>query len=255
MLKPHELNAHLPVRLSNGVLSTTANVWEILAASREGDLQAVRRLVHGCPELIYAQYNYTPPIHFAVREGHRDLVAYLLDNGAHDPDYRIYPFRESLRTIAQDRGHVEIAAMLNDYAADGTRCKFRGDNGEILYSRTMEQNEFEKAVDDGDLQVTERLLKRYPEFALDQTYFWGEGILTFAAKENNRAMVDLLIRYGAAVPAVLKWAQFYYFERLDGAAYMMEKGMNPNTMSWQRVTLLHDTTWPKRAILPRQNCL
>jgi len=53
-------------------------------------------------------------------------------------------------------------------------------------------------------------------------------------------MIDLLTSYGATVPALLKWTQFYYFERLDGASYAMEKGMNPNTMSWQHVTILHD---------------
>src|SRR4030095_10232332 len=68
----------------------------------------------------------------------------------------------------------------------------------------------------------------------------SEGILTFAAKENNREMIDLLMEYGATVPDVLKWTQFYYFERYDGAAYMLEKGMNPNTMSWHHVTILHD---------------
>jgi ankyrin repeat protein len=53
-------------------------------------------------------------------------------------------------------------------------------------------------------------------------------------------MIDLLMSYGAKVPSILKWTQFYYFERLDGATYMMEKGMNPNTMSWHHVTILHD---------------
>ncbi len=59
-------------------------------------------------------------------------------------------------------------------------------------------------------------------------------------KENQREMMDLLIGFGAKVPKVLKWAQFYYFERLDSATYMMEKGMDPNTMSWQHVSILHD---------------
>jgi ankyrin repeat protein len=53
-------------------------------------------------------------------------------------------------------------------------------------------------------------------------------------------MIQLLIRYGARVPGILKWAQYYYFERYDGASFMMEKRMSPNTMSWQHVTLLHD---------------
>jgi hypothetical protein len=95
-------------------------------------------------------------------------------------------------------------------------------------------------VDKGALDKTEKILKKHPEFAKDETYFWGEGILVFAAKENNRQMIDLLMSYGAKAPVILKWAQFYYFEKLDGATYMMEKGMNPNTMSWHHVTLLHD---------------
>ncbi|MBN8789429.1 MAG: ankyrin repeat domain-containing protein [Terrimonas sp.] len=53
-------------------------------------------------------------------------------------------------------------------------------------------------------------------------------------------MIDLLISYGAKVPDILKWAPAYYFERLEGATYIMEKGMNPNTMSWQHVTILHN---------------
>ena len=48
------------------------------------------------------------------------------------------------------------------------------------------------------------------------------------------------MRYGATVPDVLKWTQFYYFERYDAASFMMEKGMNPDTMSWHHVTILHD---------------
>jgi hypothetical protein len=83
-------------------------------------------------------------------------------------------------------------------------------------------------------------LEQHPEFAKDETYFWSEGILTFAAKENNRAMIDLLMSYGAKVPDILKWTQFYYFEHDKGAVYIMKKGMNPNTMSWHHVTILHD---------------
>jgi len=163
-----------------------------------------------------------------------------LDNGAHDPSYKIYPFNDPLQTIAQDRDHSEIVLLLEQYAKDKSKQKYKGDNGEILYNRTELQVEFQEAVNKGSLDKTEKILKEHPEFAKDETWFWGEGILVFAAKENNRKMIDLLMNHGAKVPAILKWAQFYYFERLDGATYMMEKGMNPNTMSWHHVTLLHD---------------
>jgi uncharacterized protein len=240
MVQPHEMKLNLPMKLSNEVLSTTAKVWNILMASKNRNLEEVKYLVKECPELIFAQYNYTPPIHFAVREGHIELVKYLLDNGAHDPSYKIYPFNDPLQTIAQDRNHSEIALLLEQYAKDKSKQKYKGDNGEILYNRTELQVEFQEAVNKGSLGKTEKILIEHPEFAKDETYFWGEGILVFAAKENNRKMIDLLMSYGAKVPAILKWAQFYYFERLDSATYMMEKGMNPNTMSWHHVTILHD---------------
>lgn len=240
MVQPHEMKLNLPMKLSKEVVSTTTKVWNILVASKNGNLEEVKHLVRECPELIFAQYNYTPPIHFAVREGHIDLVKYLLDNGAHDPGYKIYPFNDPLQTIAQDRNHSEIVLLLEQYAKDRSKQKYKGDNGEILYNRTELQLEFQEAVNKGSLGKTEKILNEHPEFAKDETWFWGEGILVFAAKENNQKMIDLLMSYGATVPAILKWAQFYYFERLDGAAYMMEKGMNPDTMSWHHVTLLHD---------------
>ena len=240
MTESHEMKLDLPMKLANGVVSTTTRVWDMLVASKNGNLEEVKHLVSDCPELIYAQYNYTPPIHLAVREGHIELVRYLLDNGAHDPKYKTYPFSDSLQTMAQDRNHEEIVLLLDHYGKDSSKQKYKGDNGEILYNRSELQLEFQQAVDKGSFDKTEKILKEHPEFAKDETYFWGEGILVFAAKENNRRMIDLLMSYGARVPAILKWAQFYYFEKLDGAKYMMEKGMDPNTMSWHHVTLLHD---------------
>jgi uncharacterized protein len=240
MIQPIELKLELPMKLANDVMSTTTKVWAILSASRNGDLDKIKSLIAECPELAYAQYNYTPPIHFAVREGYTDIVTYLLGLGANSPAYRIYPFLESLEVLADDRGFDAITKQLNEYQGNPALQKFKGDNGEILYNRTDLQKEFEQAVDKEDLQRTRQILEKHPEFALDKTFFWSEGILLFAAKECNYAMIDLLMSYGAKVPGMLKWTQFYYFERYDAAEYIMSKGMNPNTMSWQHVTILHD---------------
>jgi ankyrin repeat protein len=87
------------------------DVWNMLSASRDGDLERVKRLASRRPALIQCEYNYTPPIHFAVREGHTELVRYLLEQGV-DPTYRTYPFQDSLLTMAQDREHHEIARLL-----------------------------------------------------------------------------------------------------------------------------------------------
>ena len=240
MIQPTELKTDRPMVLASNVVSTTTKVWEILVATRNGDLETVKRLGNECHELLYAQYNYTPPIHFAVREGHIGLVTYLLDNGAHDPKYRIYPFLDNLQTVANDRGYHEIESLLNEYEENDSKQRYKGDNGEIVYDRTELQIEFEKAANKGDHGKVKTILEKHPEFAKDETFFWGEGILLFAAKGNDQRMMELLMSHGAKVPKVLKWAQFYYFEGYDSAVYLMEKGMDPNTMSWHHVTLLHD---------------
>ncbi len=240
MIQPNEMKMGLPMELSNGAVSDTTDVWDILVASRYGDLEKVKALAVACPELIYAQYNYAPPIHFAVREGHVQLVKYLLDNGAHDPEYKIYPFRDSLLTIAQDRGHLEIAELLEQYNNDPKRWKYKGENGAIRYGRAPLQEEFQKAVDDEDLDKTKKILTSRPEYIHDDTYFWGEGIMMMPAKDGNQKLLELLMSFGAKVPSVLKWAQNYYFKHYHIAAFLMEKGMNPNVVSWQEVRLLHD---------------
>ena len=240
MIQPNEMQLSVPMDLSNGVVSTTAKVWEILVASSDGNIDKVKELVNDCPELIYAQYNYTPPIHFAVREGHLDLVKYLLDNGAHDPDYKTYPFLDSLNVIARDRGYDEIASLLDQYANEPARAKYKGDNGRIRITRSDLQKEFQKAVDKNDIERVGQILRNNPEFAHDENYFWGEGILMMPSKSFHLQMMELLMYYGARVPNILKWTQKYYFERFDSAEYLLEHGMNPDTMSWHHVTILHD---------------
>ncbi len=92
-------------------------VWSMLHAAFEGDLERIRVLVARRPELATCEYNYTPPLHFAVREGHLELVRFLLDRGADASTYRTYPFQDSLLTMADDRGYGEIAALLRERAA------------------------------------------------------------------------------------------------------------------------------------------
>ncbi|MES2775435.1 MAG: ankyrin repeat domain-containing protein [Bacteroidota bacterium] len=240
MIQPNELKLDLPMSLSNGVISTTGQVWDMLVASRDGNLQKVKELADSCPELVYAQYNYTPPIHFAVREGHVDLVNYLLERGAYDPGYRTYPFSDSLATIAEERGYQNIVRVLEQYNNEPLRQQFKGDNGAIDYGRTSEQQEFEDAVHTNDLEKTASILEQYPEFALDETFFWGEGILMKPVQHQEWELVELLLRHGARVPDILKWTQAYYFKFYDSAALIMQNGMNPNVMSWHHVTILHD---------------
>jgi len=239
MIQPPELKLILPMEVGGKHRANTTKVWQILQAAHHGDLEKVKQLSADNPGLIYGQYNYAPPIHFAVREGHVALVKYLLEQGAHDPDYRLYPFQESLQTIALDRGYNQIAILLDNYAANGD-VQYRGDNGQIFYERSALQQEFESAVGQNRLDKVKQILQDHPDFALDNTYCWSEGILLFPVKKGYYPMAELLLEYGATVPKLLKWAQFYYFETYAHAEWIMAHGMDANTQSWQHVTLLHD---------------
>jgi len=227
------------MKVGDGMISTTTQVWQMLQAVCGGHLDMVQRLSVECPGLLYAQYNYAPPIHFAVREGHSHLVRFLLEQGAHDPDYKFYPFHESLQIVARDRGLEQIADLLDEYCRCG-QVRYRGDNGEIDYGRTPEEKEFERAVNRNELEKVRHLLAEHPSFALDNSFFFSEGILTRPVKDGYFEMAELLISFGARVPELLKWAQFYYFETYAHAEWIMAHGMDANVMSWQKVTLLHD---------------
>ena len=87
-----------------------ADIWSMLRAALEGDLARVRALRAGEPNLIRAEYWYTQPLHFAVREGHAGVVRTLLELGA-DPSYRRYA-HEPLATVARDRGHEDVARII-----------------------------------------------------------------------------------------------------------------------------------------------
>ena len=429
------------------------DVWAMFCASRAGDLDRVKALASSRPELIRCEYNYTPSIHFAVREGHLPVVRYLLEQGA-DPTYLTYSFRDSLVTMAQDREYDEVAKFLLDLLsrrfpvmegladfldaarrgdlsrvqsvlardpslalvsndlgdtalhkaaegghfdvvlalleaganvdairADGMRpinCALglrrdtdihagvladllldRGADyniyiaavignsdyvkdalardpplanfedsshsrpisaaarrndlemvkllldhgadpslpekgaplGEALwiavYQRQPEMaklllehganpntapessgsalfqargdeyltrllNEYGAKDKSGDMEQiqlrvsdnaiaeVEEILTQQPELARNEAAFWGEGILAGPAKNAQREMIKLLIRHGARVPDVSKWGRNYYFKHYAIAELLLESGMNPNHMNWQRVTLLHD---------------
>jgi hypothetical protein len=84
------------------------DVWAMLCAAITGDLATIRRLVARDPNLIDCEYEYLKPLHFAVREDQREGVAFLLESGANPA----LEFGESLLTLARDRGHEELARLL-----------------------------------------------------------------------------------------------------------------------------------------------
>jgi uncharacterized protein len=240
MIRPVEMHKTLPIELHGGIRAKTTQVWDTLNASRDGDLDRVMELCSALPELSTCQYNYTPPIHFAVREGHLPLVRELVTRGALDPTYTSYPFRDSLVTMARDRGHDQIATYLTVCLDKPEMTHKKDDTGVIDYGMDDTERRFEKAVHQNNLREAERLLVERPDLAVQETASWSEGVLMMPANRGWRDMLELLMRHGARVPDVSKWAPEYYFKHYDIAVFLMDNGMNPNHMNWQHVTLLHD---------------
>ena len=87
-------------------------VWEVIAASSRGDANALRRVLQGDPRLSRAQYWYTQPLHFAVRDGHLEAVQVLLEAGA-DPEWNGL-YDGSLIEMALERGHTHVARLLEE---------------------------------------------------------------------------------------------------------------------------------------------
>jgi ankyrin repeat protein len=163
------------------------DVWAMLTASRSGDLDKVKALVARRPELVRCEYNYTPPLHFAVREGHIEVVRFLMDHGA-DLNYHTYSFNDSLMTMARDREHHELAQLLLDTLS--RRFPIREGFATFL-----------DAARKGDLSRVEKELARDPSLARasDDT---GDTALHRAAEGGRLDVMIALLDAGAVGDAV-----------------------------------------------------
>lgn len=187
LIRPVELTSGRTWRLPDGTDAKTDEVFATFVAARDGDLPAMRQLVGRFPALATVEYNYTPPIHFAVREGHRDVTAFLLEHGA-DAGYRSYPFGEALLTFAEDRGHADVGEVLR---AALTRRFTIGTGTKAIIA----------AAGEGDLAKVEAELARGPGLASTGNET-GDTALHHAAKGGHLPVVQALIDAGANVDAV-----------------------------------------------------
>ena len=173
------------------------DIWRILMAAREGDARELGALLERDASLVQAEFWYTPPLHFAVREGHLDAVRVLVDHGADIFHRTLYSYgKETLLDMAEDRGHAAVTEALR--AEHAKRAQSDG-----------RRHPIHDAVSGGDLAAAERLLRtdktlanRGDPLGRRPLHYVVGGVGDVGdVGEVAGEMVELLLRHGATVDA------------------------------------------------------
>ncbi|NKB66957.1 MAG: sigma-70 family RNA polymerase sigma factor [Candidatus Latescibacteria bacterium] len=152
--------------------------WELLTAAIGDDTQTIRRHLEADPDRAKLEFWYTPPIHFAVREGRLEATRLL---------WQAYPFEDvtQLIQLADDRGHGEVADFLRQQV--GVRA-------------AASDLRLHQAIEDGDEVTIDQLLTAHPDL-VQQTDPTGLTPLHLAIKLGQGETVDRLLAAGAPVDA------------------------------------------------------
>jgi ankyrin repeat protein len=166
------------------------DAWAIITAAADGNVAVVRHLLDRDPTLSGKGYFYTPPIHFAVREGHPEIVQMLLDAGA-DSEWNGH-YGDSLIDMAKERGHDRAATILE---------QSRDRRGRIPAAETRQDHPIHLAAERGDLRRVRELLDADPTL-LNRGDRAGGTPLHRAVLGRASAVVKLLLDRGANIHAI-----------------------------------------------------
>jgi ankyrin repeat protein len=163
---------------------------QAIRAAAVGDVPALRGLLARRPKLVQGDESHRPLIDLAVREGHREAVALLLDAGA-EPDRTTFS-GDTLIDMARDRGHDGIVALLEDACARGDR---------VTPSETRDDHPIHRAAEAGAVRRVRALLDLDPAL-VHRSDRAGGTPLHRAVVGHSRAVVSLLLDRGADIHAV-----------------------------------------------------
>lgn len=175
-------------------------VWQVLNAARDGDTARLRAMLDADPTLVQAEFWYTPPLHFAVREGHLEAVRLLIDAGA-DLLHRSLYAQETLLQVALDRGHQAVAQTL------------RGEL-ERRASSTGSRHAIHEAAAAGDTKTVDALVAGDSELVRRGDHL-GRRPLHYAVEASQVETLERLLDLGADVDAV----GFSSDDRLGGPGF------------------------------------
>jgi ankyrin repeat protein len=185
-LQPDELASDLP----HGPWSCRGrDIWDAFCAAAAGDAAELRRVLERDPNLYRAEYWYTQPIHFAVREGRLETARVLLEAGA-DPAATAVS-GDDLITLARDRGHLALVRLLEEA---------RDRRGRTTPAASPD-HAIHVAADAGDVARVRELLDASPPLVSRGDRMGGTP-LHRAVAASARDVIGLLLDRGADVHAL-----------------------------------------------------
>ena len=152
--------------------------WDLICAAISNDVKAIRDHLKAKPDCARLEFWYTPPIHFAVREGNLDATRLL---------WEAYPYDEvtTLIRMADDRGHTDVAGYLRTSVGGASR-----DTNLKLHC----------AVEAGNQEEVEAILAKIPDISAHRDSE-GRTALHVAVIADNQDAVAALLTGGIEIDA------------------------------------------------------
>ncbi len=174
------------------------DAWALFNACAAGDLARVQTLIDRDPALVNAQYWYQFPLHMAVREGHADVVQYLLEHGADLGKSRyLYNSWDKVLSEVTHRGHLAVKKLLE--AALKERFNYHP-----LFDAVRD------AIRARDIKTVENVISEKPELATASDALGNTG-LHWATLTRQILLIDRFLELGVFIDA----------KRADGQTAMM----------------------------------
>lgn len=164
---------------------TGNSVWAMFCASMAGDIPGLRQLLAAEPSLVKCSWSYRNPLHFAAREDQADAVRLLLEAGS-DITFTNEQWHTSARRSAEERGSVEISALLSEHLEQKFGICPAGD-------------EVAEAVRSRDSQAIRAAVLRHGPHVADER---GNKPIHWAAMTRQLQVIDLCLEAGADINAV-----------------------------------------------------
>jgi ankyrin repeat protein len=190
---------------------------------------------------VNSQYFFdeSTPLHLSSREGHVDIVRFLVEHGANTSAQD--QLGQTPLHVASWNGHLDIARILVEHGANASAQDLRGSTP--LYSASA----------NGHLDIA-RFLVEHGANTADQDRH-GSTPLHSASGGGHLDIAQFLVEHGANAATQDGWTPLHgasWHGHLDIARFLVEHGTNVAAQDQQGRTPLHEASvaivWPRQSM-------